>query len=243
MKTSFVEIDSGPTLHEAVTKSLALKVIENSKDSETVVFPSEAELCQQLGVSRSILREAVKVLVAKRMLQVRPKSGTRSRPRSEWNLLDPDLLAWQANVHEKFLEDLCEIRLGIEPMACELAAARATREEIAQLGKHLKTMESVASVPQAFIEPDVLFHDTIYQASRNDLLQHLATIIGRAFRISLSYTTTLPGALIASLPAHRRVFEAIERRNPRAARVASEELVRLASQEIGQVIEKERQGR
>jgi DNA-binding FadR family transcriptional regulator len=241
VKTAFTEIESSPTLHQTVVKSLALKVIENSTASDVVVFPSEAELCEQLGVSRSILREAVKVLAAKRMLQVRPKSGTRSRPRSEWNLLDPDLLAWQceAKVHAKFLEDLCEMRLGIEPMSSELAAARATPEELVTLAGYLETMELVASDPQAFIEPDLQFHNTIYQACRNDLIQHLATTIRGAFRVSLSYTTSLPGALRASLPAHRRVFEAIQRRNPREARLASEELVGLACREIRQVIDKE----
>jgi GntR family transcriptional regulator, galactonate operon transcriptional repressor len=242
LKTVFAEIENSPTLHQAVMKSLALKVIENSRGTETVLFPSETELCEQLGVSRSILREAVKVLAAKRMLQVRPKSGTRSRPRSEWNLLDPDVLAWQceAKVHAKFLEDLCEMRLGIEPMSSELAAARATPEEIDVLANHLKAMELVASDPKAFIEPDVQFHNTIYQACRNDLIQHLATTIRGAFRVSLSFTTSLPGALMTSLPAHRRVFEAIQRRNPRAARLASEELVQLASEEIRQVINQER---
>ena len=242
MTTSFEAIENNPTLHQAVTKSLALKVIENSVASEPLLFPSEAELCQQLGVSRSILREAVKVLSAKRMLEVRPKSGTRSRPRREWNLLDPDLLSWQceAKVHAKFLEDLCELRLGIEPMACELAAARATAEEIGQMGTQVKAMERFVTDPAAFIEPDLQFHSAVYRASGNELLQHLATIIRQSFRISLSYTTRLPGVLAASVPAHRLVFEAIQRRNPREARMASEELVRLSSKEIHQVIEKER---
>jgi GntR family transcriptional regulator, galactonate operon transcriptional repressor len=228
-------------LHQAVTKSLALKVIESSGGTEPLIFPSEAELCQQLGVSRSILREAVKVLSAKRMLEVRPKSGTRSRPRKDWNLLDPDLLSWQceARIHGKFLEDLCELRLGIEPMASELAALRAAPDEIGELGKHLVAMESAIRNPAAFIEPDLQFHIALYRASRNELLQHLATIIRQSFRISLSYTTRLAGVLIASVPAHRRLFEAIEHGNSREARRASEELVRLSSKEIHQLIAKE----
>ena len=238
---SFQTINQDRSLHYAVTKSLALKVIEHSSAPEPLALPSESELCLQLGVSRSIIREAVKVLAAKRMLQVRPKSGTRARPRSDWNLLDPDLLAWQceAKVHAKFLEDLCEIRLGIEPMSCELAAARRTSDEVTLIGKCLDEMEAAVSNPREFIEPDVKFHNAIHQASRNELLQHLATTIAQAFRISLSYTAILPGALQASLPAHRRVFEAIRSSSPRAARLASEELVWLASREVQQVIRKE----
>lgn len=174
------EIESSPTLHQAVTKSLALKVIENSTEPKPLIFPNEVELCQQLGVSRSVLREAVKVLAAKRMVEVRPKSGTRARPRNEWNLLDPDLLAWQreAKMHAKFLEDLYEVRLGIEPLACELAAARATPEEITLLGQHLEEMERALDHPQAFVKPDVEFHHTIYQASRNDLYNTWQQLFG-----------------------------------------------------------------
>src|SRR5205814_6667461 len=86
-------------------------------------------------VSRTILREAVKVLAAKGLIEVRPRTGIRVRPRDEWNLVDPDLLGWlcEAGVDDLFIRDLCEVRAIVEPAAAELAAARATAEEIVEL--------------------------------------------------------------------------------------------------------------
>ena len=95
----FVRLQDAENLHSRVTRTLALQVIKAERQSQLVVFPNEAELCKQLGVSRSILREAVKVLADKGMVQVRPRSGTRARTRSEWNLLDADILCWQARLN------------------------------------------------------------------------------------------------------------------------------------------------
>ena len=97
MVTTFTRIQAPENLHAIVIRTLALRIIAAERVGESLVFPNEAELCQQVGVSRTILREAVKVLEDKGMLQVRPRSGTRSRPRRDWNLLDPNILAWQGS--------------------------------------------------------------------------------------------------------------------------------------------------
>src|SRR5664279_2298166 len=113
----FAQLKATENLHSRVVRALALQLLHAERDAQVIVFPNEAELCKQLGVSRSILREAVKVLENKGMVQVRPRSGTRSRPRSEWNQLDPDILCWQSQLKPdpRFLRDLCEVRLAIEP--------------------------------------------------------------------------------------------------------------------------------
>src|SRR5208337_5417889 len=117
MMTVFPRVVAPENLHDRVTRVLALQVLEAERDARSLVFPNEADLCQQLGVSRTILREAVKVLADKGMVTVRQRSGTRATPRPAWNQLDPDILGWRAEMGPDagFLRDLCEVRLAIEP--------------------------------------------------------------------------------------------------------------------------------
>ena len=151
-------------LHDQVTRQLARRVIQGEQLESLVAFPNETDLAQQLGVSRTILRESMKVLVDKGMVEMRPKFGTRARPRSSWNLLDPDILAWQAEVHPdaRFLRDLCEVRLAIEPTAAGFAAVRATEEEVSLIeqcwrGRELQAQTGDFSGDEV-IDLDLRFH-------------------------------------------------------------------------------------
>ena len=141
----FPQLQSTDNLHSRVTRALALQVIEAERERQLLVFPNEGELCRQLGVSRSILREAVKVLEDKGMVQVRPRSGTRSLPRSQWNQLDADILTWQSSLKPdpQFLRDLCEVRLAIEPVAAGFAALRATEQEIVAIRECLGRRQQI----------------------------------------------------------------------------------------------------
>ena len=102
-------------LHPRVTSLLAHRVIESDRSGAIVTFPKEADLCLELGVSRTSLRESMKVLADKGMVEMKPKAGTRSKPRAAWRLLDPDILNWQAEVgaDEQFLRDLCEVAVTL----------------------------------------------------------------------------------------------------------------------------------
>src|SRR5215469_13832474 len=115
-------------LHDKVTRELALGILRGAIGQGESTLSTEGDLCRHFSVSRTILRESVKVLAAKGMIELRPKTGIRVRPRDEWNLVDPDLLSWlcEAGVDEDFVRDLCEVRLIVEPAAAELAAERAT---------------------------------------------------------------------------------------------------------------------
>ena len=169
--SSFDRLKPTDNLHAKVTRALALRVIEGDRASTPVIFPNEAGLCEQLGVSRSILREAVKVLVDKGMLEVKPRSGTRSRTRTEWNLLDPDILAWQSELEPdpRFLRDLCEVRLAIEPIAAGFAALRATTEEIEEIRMCLERREAhlgSSEIEQA-VDLDLQFQAAVIAACRS----------------------------------------------------------------------------
>jgi len=128
-----------PGLHERITGELARRVIRAQRERLPVAFPNETQLCRQLGVSRTILRESMKVLVDNGMVEMRPRAGTRARPRCQWRLLDPDILSWQAELEPDslFLRDLCEVRLAIEPTASGFAAVRATAAEIDEIAIQL----------------------------------------------------------------------------------------------------------
>lgn len=243
MKTNviaFTQLQSMESLHDRVIRALALHVIKAERNREEVVFPNEGELCRQLGVSRSILREAVKVLEDKGMVQVRPRSGTRSRPRADWNQLDADILGWQAELKPdpRFLRDLCEVRLAIEPIASGFAALRATEEEIRNIRECLgRRLQIVAAEDlEGAVDADLQFHAAVIAASHNPLFQQLNATIRGSFRVALSYTLLLPASVAVELEEYRQLTEAIEQRNPLAARRAADEIVGFAMLAVEQVI-------
>lgn len=218
-------------LHTRITGELARRVIEAERSSEELLFPREADLCRQLGVSRTVLRESMKVLVDKQMVEMKPRAGTRARPRSEWRLLDPDILAWQAeiNADAAFLRDLCEVRLAIEPTAAGFAAVRATAAEIEEIEESLRRRESKpAKAAEEIIDLDLDFYMAVVQASHNPLLQELSAIIRRPFRTALSVTSRFPSTVALGIQAHQRLLAALRKRDPMAARRAAEEAVGLA---------------
>jgi GntR family galactonate operon transcriptional repressor len=237
---AFAQVQPSDNLHSRVTRALALEVIRADRNATPLAFPNEAELCKQLGVSRSILREAVKVLADKGMVTVRPRSGTRSRARSDWNQLDPDILAWQTQLNPDpcFLRDLCEVRLAIEPIAAGFAALRASQEEIALIRTCLgRRLEIVAAQDlEAAVEADLQYHTAVVAASHNPLFQQLNATIHAPFRAALSYTLLLPASVALELEEYRKVTDAIEQRNPLAARRSAEEIVGFAMLAVEQVI-------
>jgi GntR family galactonate operon transcriptional repressor len=239
MYTSFVRIGITENLHGRVTRALGLHLIKAEAAGEPVSFPNEAGLCEQLGVSRSILREAVKVLADKGMLEVRPRSGTRARLRAEWNLLDPDILGWLAEARPdgRFLRELCEIRLAIEPTASGFAAVRATPEETARMAACLERREAIEDdAAEVIVESNLQFYEAVVTASHNAMFRQLTASIRLPMRAALSCTVRLPAARQLEREAHRTLYGAIVRHDPRAARTASEEIVGFAMLAVEQVI-------
>jgi GntR family galactonate operon transcriptional repressor len=142
---------------------------------EGEVLPVEQDLADSLEVGRNALREAVKVLSGKGLISTAPRSGTKVRPRDEWNMLDPDVLRWHADpdiATEKFMLDLIEMRRIIEPKAAELAAVRATKEDVSTILSAYETMAGSGEDRQVRLEADILFHSAILKASHNEVLNH-----------------------------------------------------------------------
>src|SRR5207245_6372884 len=136
---------------------------------------------------RTVVREAGKVLAAKGLVESRPKTGTRVRPRDAWNLLDPDVLAWQQDgaVDDALLRKLTEVRRIIEPAAAELAAARADAQDVAALEDAFQQMEHTAQARagtefEAFVQADMRLHLGAPQARREAPVEAMARVALRA---------------------------------------------------------------
>jgi DNA-binding FadR family transcriptional regulator len=243
MQTTFTRVQAPENLHGCVTRTLALQIMSTA---EQVAFPNEATLCQQLGVSRSILREAVKVLADKGLVEVRPRLGMHSTPRAHWNLLDPDILAWHAKLHPdaRLLRSLCEVRLAIEPTASGFAAVRATGEEIRSIEQCLEARELAADGKEfeKVIDLDLRFHTAVVVASHNVLFEQLSAIIREPLRTTLSFTVQLAASAKLEVAAFRTLFHAISGHQPIAARAAAEEIVGYAMLAVEQVLHSEHGG-
>ena len=187
-------------------------------DYDRTRFPTEAELATRHGVSRSVTREAVKMLTAKGLLTARPRQGTLIQPSDQWNLFDADVLRWL--LERKFSLDLLrqfnELRIAIEPAAAALAARAALPAERAAIATGYQRMAAAEAGDDDTLEADIAFHVAILQASGNPFYRQFHDLVETALRTSIRFTNRLKGHS-ASLPAHHAVLAAIEARDPAAA--------------------------
>lgn len=179
-------------------------------------FPGEAlpnadDSSEMLGVSRTVLREAIKVLAGKGLVESRPKTGTRVRPRAEWNFLDPDVLAWRfaGPINPADVGELFELRRAIEPMSAALAAQRTTPQQVEELNQTLIEMEAVSDDGEQFAKPDLVFHQTILRMTGNELIGSLAALIETALVMSFRLSNDNPHGQTHSMPLHSEVARCI----------------------------------
>jgi DNA-binding FadR family transcriptional regulator len=209
-------------LHGAVVHEIGVRIVRGEL-APGGQLPTEEELGAELAVSRTVLREAIKVLAAKRLVESRPKTGTRVLDRSDWNLLDPDVLAWQfeAGLSARFLQDTLELRGLIEPGAARLAALRATDVEIEQLTEACGQMaDAAAGDLDTWLEPDLRFHTLLLQASHNELLEHMTVLVGSVLRLLFTFSSRPPTTFVRATPLHAAIADAIRERDPDAAELA-----------------------
>lgn len=225
--------------HEQIVHHLGVTIVRNAAIKPDQTLPSEPELCARLNVSRNMLREAIKVLAAKGLVESRPKVGTQVRPRQAWNLLDPEVLAWHSEVgpDEWFLRNLSEVRLLVEPQVARLAATRATDEEIASLDAWCRRMRIAVHDPDTFVTADIKFHATLLSASHNELLEQLIAAISAALRASINITAQVAGASEASLPLHAAVVNSIRAHDGQAAEAAMRTLIGTTASDIERGLE------
>lgn len=188
------------------------------------ILPGDAELMAEFGVSRTVLREAMKTLGGKGLLRSRPRIGTRVRDRAEWNLFDPDVLIWhtEAGLDAAFITHVGEMRLALEPEAAALAALRRTPQQLQALYGWADQMAAEGVTAAQFIDADLNLHLTVAAAAANPFLSSISTLIEVALVAALTRSSPVsePSGASRSAAAHRAIVDAIARQDPAAARAA-----------------------
>lgn len=198
-------------------------------------LPVEQAICDELGVSRNVVREAVKTLAGKNMIRSARRAGTIVAPQESWNLLDPQVMAWmlqEAPTRETVLNALSELRAIIEPEAAALAAQRASTEQTLKLFQIYEQMKRDARDPERAVAHDVAFHQAVLEATGNMLLRTFAQGFGLLLGANFSLSIQVNNAFIRNLDDHRLIAEAIRDRDPDRAREVSRALLRKNEADI-----------
>ena len=199
----------GDNLTRRIVNDLGATIVKGSYAVKP--FPVEAELCAHYEASRSVLREAVKMLTAKGLLQAKPRQGTRVVAESGWNLLDPDVLRWllERRFSLDLLAEFTEMRIAIEPAAAALAALRASRSELTAIMASIDRMRAASLEQDDPLESDIAFHVAVLEASGNRFYRQMREFVATALRSSIRTTNEYKGVRLASVSDHKRVADAI----------------------------------
>ena len=205
-------------------------------------LPPEPVLCSELGVSRTVVREAVKSLIAKGLLVTGPKVGTRVLPEEQWNCFDPDVVAWQlkAGLTCEYLRDLQELRRMVEPAAVRLAAQRATPQDIAEIELAYAGMKNAIDHGGDYVTHDLRFHQGLLRACHNRMVVQMSKALGALLRTAFELSTARPDGPSNSLPLHRAVLDAVIARAPARAEKAILVLIDGAAEDIEAVLSSRR---
>jgi DNA-binding FadR family transcriptional regulator len=222
-------------LHVRVADQLGLAIVRGDF-APGQTLPPELQLCEMLGVSRTAMREAVRGLVAKGLIDSKPKRGTRVRDPAHWNHLDPDVLRWRVDVTdtETYLKKMFQLRRATEPEACALAALEATDEDHARLERDFQAMVDAGSDNAAWVEADLAFHKSIYLATHNEFFWPIGQLFSFGLRQMFAIAAQgshRPRAVVE----HRDVLEAILARKPDLARAAALTLLGNATTDIDRI--------
>ncbi|MFM0739771.1 FCD domain-containing protein [Paraburkholderia xenovorans] len=220
-------------------RSLVSKVMDGLvtgivEEKYGAILPPQDVLSKEFDVSRTVMREALSMLLARDMLDVRPKIGTRIRPMSDWRMIDEDVVNWRfrAKPDPMFLRDVIEFRILIEPRASAQAAARGSAADVAGIREAFEAFRAIRPTEPGYQEADELFHTRIVVASGNQFFKQMAAIIRGALS-TVNPILTKEGLWESAVSSHQRVVEAIERRDPKEAEAASLAMIDYSVEEIG----------
>lgn len=227
------------SLREQVLHAIGIRIISGELQPGDVL-PKEDTLSKEYGVSRTVIREAVKGLAARGLVESRPKVGTIIRPRYDWQMLDPAVLEWVAasETSGEFMYHLAEVRTAVEPATAELAARNATPEDLTRMREAFALLESSISDDVAWAIADLAFHESIVAAAHNEFLAYIVRALRRPLQskrlINIALVDLLADGMVAEpytsaenevLSRHREVLDAIEAGDEAGARAASYRLL------------------
>lgn len=224
------------------TVDLLGEAIISGRYGEGAIIPPEPILGEELGVSRTVVREAIKALAAKGLIVTGPKVGSRVLPQDVWNWFDPDVIAWQssAGLTDEFLRDLQDLRRVVEPGAVRLAAERATDADIAELEAAYAGMKLAIDTGGDYVTSDLRFHHGLLRAAGNRMLRQMSKALNALLRTSFEISTDLHNGAALSLPMHRAVLDAVKAHDPVKAERAILKLIDSARNDTESVLAKRR---
>lgn len=233
-------LDRNFNLSQRMVQELGRTIIFGEFHDDSL--PTEAELCEKFGVSRSAVREAVKMLSAKGLISSKPRQGIRVLPEDQWNIFDPDLLRWMLESKPSLhvLKEFLQVRIAIEPEAAALAARYADQTKLDKIEKALDGMRKAEANSKEDLEADIAFHVSILYASNNRFYIRLRDFISTALRVSISHTNPIKGNHEGVVEDHSKVFSAIKNRNPERAKQSMLALIDEALNFIENEIAKEK---
>lgn len=209
-------------IHVNVAQEIACSILSGKFQQEDTI-PGEKVLCEQLGVSRTALREAIKLLTAKGLLESKPKVGTKVVNRRYWNFLDPQLLSWIKTYQETdtLYQQFNNLRQAVEPEASALAATNATAEQRIELSEIFQNLCQMNrnNTPDEWANVDMQFHRLIFIATNNDFYLPFGNIHKVLFKNYIHYSLKSDGI---RQNGHRDLYEAIMAGNADKARLASQ---------------------
>jgi GntR family transcriptional regulator, galactonate operon transcriptional repressor len=223
-----------PTLHRQVLNQMGEQIC-SGRFAPGEILPAEAELAERMQVSRITIRETMKSLSAKGMLQVRRRHGTIVLPRSQWQLFDPDVITWRARagaVDADLIRDLMELRTIIEPNAAKLAATRATPEDRKAVRRAFNAMERAVAGNGEYVPADLAFHGAVLNACHNQFIQQMQNALSAILRTSFELSSEIEGGPARSLPMHEALCVAIEQGDAQAAEQAVLTLIARAENDF-----------
>jgi DNA-binding FadR family transcriptional regulator len=217
----------GRGLHGQLVQQLGQMIVSGDLGADRPLVPEE--IGQRFEVSRTVVRESLRVLEAKGLVSARPNVGTRVRPVADWNLLDPDIIEWRAfgPQREDQRRELFELRWAIEPLAARLAAGHGRDEVQQRLLDMTEIMSHAAGQGDAltFARADAEFHALVLELAGNRMLEHLAGIVGSALQVSGGPVTACERPTEPSVGLHARLADALGTGDGTAAEAAMRALL------------------
>jgi DNA-binding FadR family transcriptional regulator len=216
------------TIHHAIARQIGTAILSGKlKPLDTV--GGENSQSRIFGVSRPAYREAIRILLAKGLVETRAKSGTLVAPKRNWNLLDPEIIEWMfaGTPDLRFIQDLLELRALVEPAAAALAAERRSDSELEELRAAIDTMARHGLQSESGQDADRHFHNVMLAASRNEAFASLSRSIEAAVKWLTLYRQRLDLWQSELVDEHRAVFDGIEAGNPDKARQAMDALLHI----------------
>lgn len=233
MTNSFTFISTSTrSLHIQVARSIARRILSGELPQGSIA-PNEMTLCEQFGVSRTALREAIKLLTSKGLLESKPKIGTKVVTRDRWNFLDPQLIEWMDGLsdHVEFCSQFLGLRRAVEPEACALAATHATTEQRIELSEIFQQMEKIAKNfdQETWTKVDLSFHRLIFNSTNNDFYLPFGNILTTMFKLFIVHSSKNGDVC---LNEHKQIYEAIMVGDSNRARKASQDHLQASNHRL-----------